>query len=97
MYRLHCPTTHAHLDDLRERLSNCLIFAPYYAHDDSAEHALIRRLAQVVERMDRGQISSREAEAIFARHRIPNFSFPRWLAEMVEEGVYVPKALVHAA
>jgi hypothetical protein len=65
------------------------MFAPFDPYDDSAQHELIRRLVAVVERMDKGQISRREAGAIFARHRIPNFSFWRWLAEMMDEGVYV--------
>lgn len=90
MYRLHNPVSHAHIDDLQERLSNCLMFAPFFPHDDSAEHALIRKLASVVERMDQGQLRSRDVEAVFASHTIPNFSFRRWLTEMVEEGIYLP-------
>jgi hypothetical protein len=97
MYCLHNPISHAHLDDLVQRLSSCLIRDPCDAQDLKAGRAMIRRLTEVVECMDGGQISPREAEAAFARHPIPNFSFQRWLDEMVEEGVYIVKALDWAA
>ena len=92
MLYLHIPSSRAHLDDLKDRLSECLMFAPFSPYDDSAQHELIRKLAGVVERMDQGRISRQEAGALFAQHRIPNFSFWNWLAEMMDEGVYVEPA-----
>src|SRR5687768_16052495 len=89
MLSLHKPVSHDHIEDLKDRLSECLIFAPFNRNDDSAQHELIRQLAAVVERVDKGRITRREAAAIFAQHRIPNFSFCDWRADMMDEGVYV--------
>ena len=88
MLNLHLPSSHAHIDDLMDRLSECLMFAPFNPNDDSAQHEIIRKLVLVVRHMDSGKVSVEDAEWAFARHHIPNFSFKRWLAEMVDEGVY---------
>ena len=88
MLSLHIPSNQAHIDNLIDRLSECLMFAPFNPNDDSAQHEIIRKLALVVQHMDTGKIAVEDAEWAFARHHIPNFSFRRWLAEMVDEGVY---------
>jgi hypothetical protein len=97
MLSLQVPSNHAHIDDLIDRLSQCLMFAPFNPSDDSAQHEIIRKLALVVQHLDAGKISVEDAEWAFSRHCIPNFSFRRWLAEMVEEGVYQEELLqLHA-
>ena len=47
--------------------------------------------------MDRGAISEQDTCEVFGAFRIPGFRFERWLAEMVEEGVYVETAHLQAA
>ena len=44
-------------------------------------------LVGVVRAMDRGALTSKDALEAFARHRVPGFSFGRWLVEMVDEDV----------
>lgn len=78
----------AHLEDLRIRLSIQLGCAPYDPAGAGEAHTLIDALVGVVRSMDRGAFTSKDALEAFARHRVPGFSFGRWLVEMVDEDVY---------
>lgn len=95
---LHNPSSVAHLKDLRSRLEGQLTVRPHLAdeprQDDSA---VVETLLEVVRRLDRGSIRTKDALEAFARHRVPGFSFGRWMAEMLEEGVYLEAAVQQAA
>ncbi len=54
---------------------------------------VVDRLIGAVQAMDHGTASEEDACAIFGAVRIPGFRFEQWLAEMVEEGVYVEATL----
>ena len=94
---LHNPANQAHIEDLRERLSIQLAWAPRLSGDDREDHVLIDHLVGVVRSMDRGIITPKDALDIFAQHRIPGFSFGKWLIEMVDEGVYLEDLFNEAA
>ncbi len=92
MIRLHNPSSRAHIEELKDRLSECLTSEPYTPDADGAEFEVMHRLVLVVERMDQRQITRKEAEAAFAKHCLHGFSFGRWLADMMDEGVYLDAA-----
>jgi hypothetical protein len=96
-YVLHNATSQAHIEDLRDRLSRPLADAFPRPHDTSRADAVAATLAEVVRAMDKGMISARDVESVFAQFRIPGFRFEKWLAEMVDEGVYLNEALAKAA
>jgi hypothetical protein len=87
---LHNSTNHAHLEDLKGRLGDHLARAPRDPFDPSSADAVIGALSDVVQAMDQGSVTADQARMIFGSFRIPGFSFDRWLAEMIDEGVYVP-------
>ncbi len=86
---LHNPTSSAHLEDLRDRLYSALACAPRLTGTASEDPAQVEALVEVVRAMDRGTISTGAALDAFTRHRVPGFSFGRWIVEMVDEGVYL--------
>ena len=47
--------------------------------------------------MDRGAASEEDTREVFKTSRVPGFSFEQWLAEMVEEGVYLETVVLRAA
>ena len=93
---LHNPASEAHLEDLRDRLVAQLAGAPE-AHSDGWNLALVDRLVAVVRAMDQGRITTKVALETFTRHRVPGFSFGRWLVEMVDEGIYLDAIYNEAA
>ena len=56
MLSLHLPSNHEHIDDLMDRLNECLMFAPFSPHDDSAQHEIVRKLALVAQHLDSGSV-----------------------------------------
>ena len=94
---LHNPTSTAHLEDLRDRLYSALACAPRLAGATSEDPAQVEALVEVVRAMDHGTITTRDALDAFARHRVPGFSFGRWIVEMVDEGVYLEAVFDEAA
>ncbi len=94
---LHNPANQAHIEDLRGRLSIQLARAPRVSGDNGEDRVLIDQLAGVVRLMDTGVLTPKDALDIFAQHRVPGFSFGRWLIEMVDEGVYLDTRFSKAA
>ena len=94
---LHNPANQAHIADLRERLSIQLAHVPHLAGQVCEDHILIDQLAGVVRSMDMGVLTPKDALDIFAQHRVPSFSFGKWLIEMVDEGVYLEDLFNEAA
>ena len=94
---LHNPVNQAHIEDLKDRLSTQLALMPSAPSDRTWVPAVIGLLVETIQAMDRGAASEADAEEIFGACRIPGFSFERWLAEMVEEGVYLETAHLQAA
>lgn len=86
---LHNPTSSAHLDELRERLTLQLVRLPRVISAEDRNDELVDRLINTVRAMDQGSITPREALETFAAHRVPGFSFGRWFVDMVDEGVYL--------
>ena len=94
---LHNLTSEAHIEELKDRLTAQLACAPHKSWDGNRERALIGELVDVVHAMDDGSITSRDALEAFAHHRVPGFSFGRWIVEMVDEGVYLDGVLDEAS
>lgn len=94
---LHNPANQAHVEELRDRLAMQLACAPCISKEVSQPHVLIDYLAGVVRAMDTGSLTPKEALEIFARYRVPGFSFGKWLVEMVDEGVYLEELYNEAA
>ena len=90
---LHNPDSRAHVEELKDRL----LSQRGAWRGERERQAVVEALASVVAAMDSGAIAPEEARAFFDRMPVPGFSFDRWLAEMVEEGVYVRSALREAA
>ncbi|MBP1805217.1 hypothetical protein [Rubellimicrobium aerolatum] len=87
LLHLHNPTSEAHLEDLRDRIAGAL---PPLASD--RDRLRVERLVEVVRAMDEGHLTPRQAAEAFARDRLPGFCLDRWLADMVDEGVYVERS-----
>jgi hypothetical protein len=96
-YRLHNPVNQAHLQELGDRLAAHLAGALPDPHNPATPRALVDTLTELVRAMDRGVIPAENVRTIFEQFRVPGFSFDRWLAEMVEEGVYLDRAMARAA
>ncbi|HVG48192.1 MAG TPA: hypothetical protein VM899_08685 [Rubellimicrobium sp.] len=94
---LHNPPNQAHIEDLKDRLIRQLALAPDGGHDKVWAPTVMSRLVEMVQAMDRGTACERQAREVFSAFHIPGFSFERWLAEMVDEGVYVETASRQAA
>jgi hypothetical protein len=47
--------------------------------------------------MEEGVISTEDTRAVLSSFHIPGFCLDRWVAEMVEEGVYCEDTLAQAA
>jgi hypothetical protein len=94
---LHNPANQAHIEDLRGRLSIQLAHVPHLAGKIREDQLLIDHLAGVVRSMDTGVLSPKNALDIFAQHRVPGFSFGKWLIEMVDKGVYLEDLFNEAA
>jgi hypothetical protein len=88
------PASQAHLDDLRGRLTAQLSCSPL---DKTTRGLLVDRLVAVVQTMDKGQITTRDALDTFEIIGVPGFSFGRWLIEMVDEDVYLDAVFDNAA
>ena len=95
---LHNPSSQAHIEDLKDRLVSQLYRAPRVIDGNDADDLhLIAQLVDVVRAMDKGSITPKDALEVFSRHRVPGFSFGRWLVEMVDEGVYLDTLLFNEA
>lgn len=95
---LHNPANQAHIEELKDRLVGQLARAPRVIDDEETDDlVLIAHLVDVVRAMDKGSVTPKDALEVFARHRVPGFSFGRWLVEMVDEGVYLDTLLFNEA
>ena len=94
---LHNPVNQAHIEDLKDRLSAQLAQIPADPHGRAWGQAVIGTLAEAVQAMDRGAASEEDTAEVFRAFPVPGFSFEQWLAEMVEEGVYLETAFLQAA
>ena len=94
---LHNPASQAHLEDLQDRLSHTLAGVVPRSHDSSGADALILTVTRVVQAMEEGAISMEDTRAVLSSFHLPGFSIDRWMAEMVEEGVYLEHVLAQAA
>ncbi|TNC71335.1 hypothetical protein [Rubellimicrobium roseum] len=97
MMHLHNPASRAHLDDLRDRLLGALGEGPVPGLDEAEARARVERLVDLVQAMDEGRITAKDALEAYGFIRIPGFSLGRWLVEMVDEGVYLDELLDEAA
>ena len=94
---LHNPANQAHIEDLKDRLSAQLTLVPTGPYGRTWMQPLIGTLVEAVQAMDRGAASEEDTCEVFKTFRIPGFSFEQWLAEMVEEGVYLETVVLRAA
>ena len=94
---LHNPVNQAHIEDLKDRLMAQLTRTPSDPYGRTWMQAVIGTLVKAVQAMDRGATSEQDTCEVFNTFRIPGFRFERWLAEMVEEGVYVETMHLQAA
>ncbi len=94
---LHNPANQAHIEDLKDRLSDQLTQGPSDPYGRTWVLTVVATLVDAVQAMDQGVLSQADAENVFRSVRVPGFSFERWLAEMVEEGVYLETAVLRAA
>ena len=94
---LHNPVNQEHIEDLKDRLASHLAQGPADPYGRSWLDKVIGTLVETVRAMDQGTLSETAACQIFQTFRIPGFRFERWLAEMVEEGVYLETARLQAA
>lgn len=94
---LHNPASQAHLENLQDRLSHSLAGAPPRPHDTAGADTLIVAVTQVVRAMDAGLLSLEEVRAVLSSFYLPGFCIERWVAERVEEGVYLEEGLAQAA
>ena len=94
---LHVPSNFAHLEDLKDRLIGALASAPHAAQPLPRNPAQVETLADVVRAMDNGALTTGQALDIFAQHQLPGFDLERWLAEIMDEGVYLEVHLREAA
>ncbi len=97
MLHLHNPVNQAHIEDLRDRLASHLASAPVDRFNRMAAEAVIRAHVDVVRGFDRGLIPAEDAERVLTQLRVPGFSLSDWLADMLDEGVYVETLLDRAA
>ena len=94
---LHNPVSQAHLDDLMDRLTAQLALTPSELYGRAWTDQVIRTLIETVRAMDQGALSQAAAREVFQTFRIPGFRFEQWLAEMIEEGIYLETAHLQAA
>jgi hypothetical protein len=94
---LHNPVNQAHIEDLRDRLTSHLSVAPVDQYNRMQAAAVVGTLVGVVRALDLGVLSAADAVTVFAQFCVPGFSFVKWRAEMMDEGVYVDIASIEAA
>lgn len=89
--QLHCPTNQAHLGELQDRLTLASGAGTRPRFDGCRAEHMVATLVDVVRAMDRGALSWQDARYVFGAFegRIPGFRFDAWLADMLDEGVYV--------
>lgn len=96
-YVLHNPASQAHLEELKDRLSQSLASVAPRPHDGAGTNALIETVAQVVRAMDERVLSLADVQAVLSSFHLPSFSIDRWVAEMIDEGVYLEDRMARAA
>jgi hypothetical protein len=79
---------YAHINDLRETLSQKLLGSSYDPKGYTPEHVKIRKLAEVVMGFDLADVTLDELRVIFRNNNIPDFDLDQWLLSWVEQGVY---------
>ena len=94
---LHNPISQAHIEDLKDRPSAQLTQAPSDPYGRTWMQAVMGTLVEAVQAMDRGAASETDTREIFQSFPVPGFRFGTWLAEMVEEGVYLERTALQAA
>ena len=94
---LHNPVNQAHIEDLKDRLTAQLTQGASDSYGRAWVQAVISTLVKAVQAMDRGAASEADVQKTFSTYHIPSFRFERWLAEMLEEGVYLETAVLQAA
>ena len=94
---LHNPVNQAHIEDLKDSLGSHLAPGPADPYGRAWMDQVIRTLVETVQAMDQGALSEPAACEVFSSFRIPGFRFERWLAEIVEEGIYVETMHLQAA
>ncbi|TNC47399.1 hypothetical protein FHG66_16770 [Rubellimicrobium rubrum] len=96
-YVLHNPLSHAHLEDLRDRLARVMMESPRRPEDPSRADAVVKALTDVVRAFDRGSLSPEDTRAVFDQFHLPGFRFDTWLDEMLDKGVYLEGTRSRAA
>ena len=86
---LHNPTSIAHLEDLKDRLSAALASVPHTDREAGEDTAQVEAFVKVVRAMEHGAVTTKEAMEAFAQQRVPGFRFGRWIIEMVDEDIYI--------
>ena len=94
---LRNPLSQAHIEDLKDRLSAQLTQIPSDPYGRTWMQAVMGTLVEAVQAMDRGAASEADTCEVFQTFHVPGFRFEIWLAEMIEEGVYVDTAALQAA
>ena len=97
MLTLHNPASQAHIEDLKDRLMAQLTRTPSDPYGRTWMQAVIGTLVKAVQAMDRGATSEQDTCEVFNTFRIPGFRFESWLADMIEEGVYIETTARQAA
>ena len=97
-YILHNPASRAHLEDLKDRLSQSLAGLDPRPDDIiAATDILIVSVVQAVQAMEEGVLTLAAVRAVLSSFHLPGFCIERWVADMVEEGVYLENGLAEAA
>jgi hypothetical protein len=96
-YFLHNPASQAHLEDLKDRLGRSLADVVPRPYNPTRADALIVTITEVVRAMDEGVLTVDDVRAVLSSFDLAGFSIDRWVAEMVDEGVYLEDALARAA
>lgn len=92
---LHSASSFAHLEDLKDRMFGDLGAEPHATR--GKEQELVETLGDVARRLDRGAPTTGNVLEAFAQLRVPEFDLGRWLAEMLDEGVYLEVVFERAA
>jgi hypothetical protein len=91
------PCLPSPLENLKDCLSEVLGGVLSRPHGTTRADTLIATITQLVRAMEEGVISTEDTRAVLSSFHIPGFCLDRWVAEMVEEGVYCEDTLAQAA
>ena len=96
-YVLHNPASQAHLEDLKDRLSQSLAGLIPQPYDTEDTEGLITAVTLVIRAMDKGVLTLADMQAVLSSFHLPGFSIERWVADMVEKEVHLENGLAEAA